>query len=122
MAKQKSRYLFRKRTFLNPREGMAAIQASVRISEGDDYINVDSSLTISDCNRQINLDFEVWDSSQDKSYLRERRKKMDLFRKVINGYLDATEEAYNELEGKLEEKHKAKLKKEKEKAKKKKVA
>lgn len=114
MAKQKSRYLYRKRTFLNPREGMAAIQASVRISEGDDYVNVDSGLTVSDCSRQINLDFEVWDSSRDKSYLRERRRKIALFREVVNAYLDATEKAYDELESKLEEKHKAKLKKEKE--------
>lgn len=49
-----------KRSFLNEKEGMAAIQATV--SGNEKY--VDAYLTISDCNRQVQLDFCTDDSDR----------------------------------------------------------
>lgn len=48
-----------KRGFLNEHEGMAAFSASVDIDDSEDkqYAYVHADFTISDCNRQICLDF-----------------------------------------------------------------
>ena len=101
--KIKKRKLYEKRTFLNPRSegGLAAIDASVELTESDTEIHVSSSLGFSDCSNQIYLDFDVWDSSAMIAALVRRRKKVAHLREIINGFLDATEAAYDEIEKKL---------------------
>ena len=57
-----------KRGFLNMNEGMAAFIAAVEYSElrGGETHNgaIDAGLTISDCGRQINLDFYIYDEAE----------------------------------------------------------
>ncbi len=110
---KKKQRLFKKRVFLNPDEGVAALCAQVILDEDDTWIRVDASLAISDCGNSIHLDFDVWDSSTTKSFLRTRRKKIKHLRDTIVAFLDATDEAYDELERKLPAKQaaeKAKIK------------
>ena len=97
------RKLYEKRAFLNPKSegGLAAIEASVELTESEIDIHVSSSLGFSDCSNQIYLDFDVWDSTAQVAALIRRRKKIALFREVINGFLDAVEVAYDEIEKKL---------------------
>lgn len=106
------RTLYRKRTFLNPLSdgGIAAIDAEVTITESEDSINASASLGLSDCSNHIYLDFDSWDSSESKKFLRERRKKVEHIRTIVNTFLDATEAAYKEVEKKTPSKLAAKTK------------
>jgi len=117
------RKLYEKRAFLNPKSegGLAAIDASVELVESKIDIHVSSSLGFSDCSNQIYLDFDVWDSTAMIVALAKRRKKVAFMREIMNGFLDATESAYDEIEKKLPAKEaalKAKAKADKEKKKK----
>src|SRR5690349_4104800 len=53
-----------KRGFLNKETGMAAFEADVDFEEGREYHWVGADFTISDCNRQICLEFSI-DNEQD---------------------------------------------------------
>jgi len=105
--RDKNKQVFYSRKFLNPRPkcGMAAIEADVSIQESDDSISVASHLTISDCNRRISLEFDVYDYGlnlrQNLALLKERRHKARLLQKTIQGYFAALEVAYAEIEEKL---------------------
>ena len=115
--KTTSRALYRTRAFLNPLSngGLAAIDAEVTVTESDDSINASASLGLSDCSNHIYLDFDSWASSESKKFLRERFKKVEHIRTIVNTFLDAVEEAYDEIEektpAKLAAKAKAKKKK-----------
>lgn len=113
--KNSRRKLYGKRTFLNPESngGLAAIDAIVEVIERKTEISVNASLGFADCSHQIYLDFDIWNSSETKRVLRERRKKIEHIRTVVNNFLDACEKAYKEVEGKAPEKQKAKKKDEK---------
>ena len=104
MAKRKRKKLYEKRAFLNADGGMAAVDAKVSVEDESTYTSVDATLTLSDCGNMIHLDFDHWSSSQDKKYLRLRRKKIALLRDTINDFLDAVEVAYNEVEENAEAK------------------
>lgn len=45
---------YHRRVFLNEKSGMAAVEATVSHDSGG---YVEANLTLSDCNRQVNLDF-----------------------------------------------------------------
>ena len=111
--------LYSRRTFLNPTETIAIIKARVEIFERDTNIEVDASLVISDCANNIHLDFDIYESSVTKKYLRERRKKVALLRKIINDFLDAVDVGYDEIEEKAPAKA-AEVKRQKQELKKKK--
>ncbi len=117
MAKQKNRTLCDKRAFLNPfsEGGIAAIESSVRLNESETSIEVSASLGLSDCSNHIYLDFDSWNSSKSKMFLRNRRKKVDDLRTIVNTFLDAVEEAYDEMEEKTPSKQAAKAAKAKKK-------
>lgn len=99
MAKE-DRVTYKKRAFLNPDEGIAAVTAKVKVIDSATYTEVTATLTLTDCSDNVNLDFDVWESSEDKRYLNRRRKKVALLRKTINDFLDAVETAYDEIEEK----------------------
>jgi hypothetical protein len=59
---------YNSRKFLNPKQGMAAIECSV---EAGPYLRdaVDGHVTISDCNRQVQLDFSMYKKEDAKAKL-----------------------------------------------------
>lgn len=118
---RKKQKLFKKRVFLNPDEGIAALTGVVVLDETDTWISLSASLELSDCSNSICLDFDVWDSSTTKKFLKTRRRKIKHLRDNILGFLDATEAAYDELEKKLPIKQAAAKAKEKAKEKAKKA-
>lgn len=115
---RKKKTLYKKRAFLNPDEGMAAIGASVSIDDEPTFTHVNSTLSISDCGETIHLDFDVWDSSEDAKHLRHKRKKAALLRQTINDFLDAVEEGYQFAEKHSKTKKAAEAKQTKERKKK----
>jgi len=94
MARRKTKKLYKKRAFLNPYDGMAAVDAKVTLSDQPTYTEVDAGLSFSDCSQTIHLDFDLWNSSVTKTYMRKRRAKLELMRKTVNDFLDKVEEAY----------------------------
>tara|TARA_R110000822_G_scaffold8487_4_gene33314 strand:- start:51 stop:428 length:378 start_codon:yes stop_codon:yes gene_type:complete len=105
-----------KRYFLNPKEGVAAASWSVHVENNikrRDYcpgIDAEASLTISDCTRQINLEFETWlgdDIKDAKRILFERRLKLARLKSVVDEFVTATEKAYDYIEDRLPEYEKA---------------
>jgi hypothetical protein len=59
---------YNSRKFLNPKQGMAAIECNV---EAGSYLRdaVDGHVTISDCNRQVQLDFSMYKKEDAKAKL-----------------------------------------------------
>lgn len=98
--------LYVKRCFLNPKSGLAAVDAEVNLRETKTDISVDASLGFSDCSNQIYLDFDVWSSGRTDRIMRERRRKVEHVRTIVNNFLDAVSAAYDELEAKAPSKKK----------------
>lgn len=65
------RYL--RRGWLNRKAGLAAFEASIEAV--DHYVS--GQFTITDCNRQIALDFSVWFNTEDYDALDDRLAKID---------------------------------------------
>jgi len=104
-----------KRFFLNPKEGVAA--ASFEVTFMKDFegkwpkLDVEASITISDCNRQISLEFEVWnpdDKKEAKRVIRERRAKLKRLKQILDEFVVATNAAYDEMEESLDEYYRVK--------------
>lgn len=82
-----------KREFLNSGEGMAAIASYVKMEEWDytkgkqkkKDANVDSTVTISDCNRQVTLEFGAWTK---RDVARTRVKWQRLINHVNDAYIE----------------------------------
>ena len=109
----KDKFLYKKRTFLNPESdgGLAAIDAKVNLyQDGKGTLCVDASIGFTDCSNQIYLDFDVWSSSRTKQTLKERRKKLNHIRTIVNAFLDACEEGYQAIEDQTAAKQKNKKK------------
>lgn len=104
MAKARRRKLFKKRMFLNPDNGIAALDAHVDINDYETYTSVHATLGLSDCSNGIYLDFDIWESSKVKKHLAAKRKKAAHVRNNVNAFLDAVEAAYDEVEAKLPQK------------------
>tara|TARA_R110002096_G_scaffold401053_1_gene597821 strand:+ start:891 stop:1265 length:375 start_codon:yes stop_codon:yes gene_type:complete len=105
-----------KRYFLNPKEGVAAASFSVHVDNNikrRDYcpsIDAEASLTISDCTRQINLEFETWlgdDIKEAKKVLDDRRIKLTRLKGIVDEFVTAAEKAYDYIEDRLPEYEKA---------------
>ncbi len=107
MSDTKEKEVFHSRKFLNPRSagGLAAIEATVTLHEGDDSISVSAHLSLSDCSRKVTLEFDAYDYGtnlkENLTLLRERRRKAQLLQETIEGYCAALEAAYTEMEEKL---------------------
>jgi len=67
---------YRSRKFLNSKHGLAAIEAHCYVNDW----SMEADVTLSDCNRSINLEFSVW---KEKDYA-EKFKKLSL---IINELL-----------------------------------
>lgn len=67
---------YRSRKFLNSKHGLAAIEAHCYVTDW----SMEADVTLSDCNRNINLEFSVW---KEKDYA-EKSKKLSL---IINELL-----------------------------------
>jgi hypothetical protein len=71
-----------KRSFLNKESGMAAIQLEAEVEQYKEggIRTLSAYLTISDCNRQICLDF--W--ANNKKHYKKRLRKLRKIRKMLN--------------------------------------
>lgn len=94
----KSQTFYHERKFLNKKEGMAAVEAYV-VKEGlhrkfppppptnpkEAILDVNAYMTVSDCNRQITLDFSVWKAKSIPAQL----AKIDSLIDTLNHIADA---------------------------------
>jgi len=87
------------RKFLNSKEGIAAIQTNCYISDW----SMDATVIISDCNRNVSLDFSVY---QPKNYV-EKYKKLSL---LINELVSLQEFMAANIDNYTEEHKKASIK------------
>jgi hypothetical protein len=81
---------FYRRQFLNTEEhgGTAWVEARVgeaSAAHNDKYDTVDASLSFADCNRIINLDFDVYTNDKEAN----ARQKIAKLRRVVNAFCDA---------------------------------
>jgi hypothetical protein len=91
------------RKFLNKRSGLAAVEWRVTGStwvptRGKDkkkHVEVVADFTITDCNRQVTLDFSVWDKKDLKAKLQKVRDLQD----EINAFASDLEDAIVWAEG-----------------------
>lgn len=97
--------VYSKRQFLNTEEdgGVAFIRASVGEAtvNNDGYVSFDAELGLSDCNRQISLDFSVYgqqDSIADE--VANLRTKLRRLRSTFAAFDRAVTEQLDFLEGK----------------------
>ena len=102
MAAKKDKTIKKDRKFLNPKTGLAAIEYEVGIWHNDSWSEGTSWITISDCSRRVTLEFDASPSFETKKFskreLNDKRKKVEVFRKMINDFCDATLECYDECE------------------------
>lgn len=105
-----------KRYFINPREGVAAASFDVSITddidkkEGYPNLDLEATLTLSDCNRQISLDFETWlgsDIKEAKRVIKDRRFKLARLKRIVDEFAAAAERGYAHIESRLSEYEKA---------------
>jgi hypothetical protein len=95
----------KKRAFLNPRTGVAAASYDVSLSFIDrkkhgPYMDVGASIQLADCDRKISLEFDLWESDPKAmvTELKARRQKLARLKEIIDGFVAATEAAYDTLE------------------------
>jgi Zn-finger domain-containing protein len=92
-----TRSIFYRRKFLNrPRHHLGAhVIATIELrTDGHGAPNVDASLRIADCVRNILLDFDVYTPSQGRNAVRKAR----ILRDILTEYVDALERAVDEWE------------------------
>lgn len=87
------------RKYLNPKYGFASIEWTVNVREGGSvngrkYKYVDTELSISDCTRTINLDFDVASAREARAAI----KKIDLLIDELQKFRSAMIEAGIEKE------------------------
>lgn len=92
--------VYSKRQFLNTEEagGVAFIKASVSEASvnPDGYVSFDAELTISDCSRQVTLDFSVYGSADNtaesvanvRTKLRRLKQTIAAFEQAVSEQLD----------------------------------
>jgi hypothetical protein len=97
--------LFKCRDWLNKDEGIALIESHVRINRRSKHqsFDLDASLTIGDCSRQITLDFDFYMYDSDSKATRHRnirllKEKVGRMRKYVGGFMAAMDEAIVEAE------------------------
>ena len=88
---------YNSRKFLNNKHGLAAIEVSCDICDW----SMDTNVTISDCNRNVTLDFSIW---KEKDYV-EKAKKLSLIINeliALQEFMDANVDAYIEARKQLD--------------------
>jgi len=88
---------YNSRKFLNSKHGLAAIEVSCDICDW----SMDTNVTISDCNRNVTLDFGIW---KEKDYV-EKAKKLSLIISeliALQEFMDANVDAYIEARKQLD--------------------
>lgn len=97
--------LFKCREWLNKDQGIALIESYVRIHTRSKHesFDIDASLTIGDCSRQIILDFDLYMYDNDSKATRYRnirllKEKVGRMRKYVGGFMDAMDKAIKEAE------------------------
>lgn len=90
------KHLYRKRQFLNERHGMAAVQATVTYRSGTykhhktkkkiDTWSIDASFHLSDCSRQVALDFDCSSDYRGIQSAERILRKVRRFSKVVQGF------------------------------------
>jgi molybdate-binding protein len=81
------------RKFLNPKQGMAAIECSVA-SGAYSSSAVDATITVSDCSRQAQLDFGVYSKADAKA----RIAKLNLLGDELRKFKEQLENAIAQAE------------------------
>lgn len=99
MSTKKQSFKYRVRKFLNDDLDLPAMIVAIVPELGVDRHGQKSSslsptLTISDCSRQINLDFGFYDKEDKKKM----KKKVIMFRDIINSFSEAMLEVIEEAE------------------------
>ncbi len=105
MKDRKEITLFKCRDWLNRDHGIAMVASHVTIETRSKYdsLEVDGSLTIGDCSRQITLDFDLYIHNNDSKVQKRKkiqvlREKMIRMRKYVGGFMDAMDKAIVEAE------------------------
>lgn len=70
---------YHKRGFLNKETGMAAFEATIDFDDEAQYKYVSADFTISDCHRQINLEFTIDEKDDIPVKLEKLQKLIDEF-------------------------------------------
>jgi hypothetical protein len=95
------------RKFLNKAEGLAAIECSV---SGLSYMSgVDATISITDCSRQVNMDFSVYNVKD----LDSRLAKLDLLITEISKLRDVISNNYDSIKEDIIKKDKERIKRRK---------
>jgi hypothetical protein len=81
------------RKFLNPKQGMAAIECSVSTSTFSSS-NIGATITISDCSRQAQLEFDVYSKADAKAKL----AKLNLIVEELRKFKEQLETAIAQAE------------------------
>lgn len=87
----------RRRQFLNPVEGIAAVEWHVTLTEGKRSDSVNASFTISDCNRVVDLDFGAYRARD----IEDTRTKITRLRRNVQAFERALLDALTEVEGRV---------------------
>ena len=89
-----------RRGFLNKNSGMAAFEWTVSTEVAEEWkgrngkvepkhAEIQAELTLSDCNRQITLDWGLWGRGE----LSDRRTKLETFEAEVGAFIDAMNDA-----------------------------
>lgn len=107
----------KQRIFLNPKDGVAAASSVARVVDNIKSKNIrwpsieaECSIELSDCNRQISLEFGLWlhDTKRENvKEIKELRAKLKRLQDLVNNFADATNVAYDYVEARLDAYHKA---------------
>ena len=87
------KFNYTSRKFLNPKQGMAAIESSVSTSTFSSN-NIDATITISDCGRQVQLDFSMYKKEDAKA----RIAKLNLLGEELRKFKEQLESAIAKAE------------------------
>lgn len=112
----RSRY-GKRRFFLNTDQGVAAASFNVDVADNSNKewptLDVTSSISMSDCHRQITLEFDLFaskDKKENRAALRRQRKKLERLRLILDEFIEATSKAYDHFENSLDGYNKARAK------------
>ena len=94
------RVTYNERAFLDPEDGLSAIQGKIKLLESKDNIDIEALLILGDRDHQIDIDFGVLSGNDEDKLIDDRRTKVGVFRTTINAFLDAMESAYDEMQDK----------------------
>ena len=92
--------IYQKRTFLNTDKTTSAFiianveNDEVKYKSGQTDKYTSANLDFNDCNRKVSIDFYF---DHKKKYAKEKLKKIQLLRRIVNEFADALEAQINEV-------------------------